>query len=489
MSSKEKMVRLTKVSLSVRILLFVFLPLWGLSAASIGIGTYYLADLQTSKLKGDLKLIARAIDVPIGEAIRKGDIETVQRTLDAIFDLGQVYGASVYNQDGQRIAAAGIAKRSNKYNPIALELLEVGRDANVYQRQAGKQVYSHFLPITDKRGQISSLVEITRRASDFSSSMSTLSYSAWTVWGVIGLLTLIIVYLGHYRAAGRDVAQLTSTMAKIGQGQLGLRAADSNTYELSSIALALNRMLDDIALAQEKILAHQEYETKLNLRLERNERMATLGRFVGGVAHELGAPLNVIDGRARRLSRFIDKNSALHELTSIRGQVKRLTRIVRQLLDFSRNSNQKEKVLILDLVVHARESLNHEQMESSPLITINVPNHLSVFVDPDLFELALINLLRNASQAAQENVFVGYGESHDHWWITISDDGQSIPIDMDLPQLLEPFFTTKPKGQGTGLGLAIVNNIVNDHHGELMLRRSEQGGLIVTLQFSKEQWV
>ncbi|NAX35285.1 ATP-binding protein, partial [Vibrio sp. V29_P1S30P107] len=144
---------------------------------------------------------------------------------------------------------------------------------------------------------------------------------------------------------------------------------------------------------------------------------------------------------------------------------------------------------ILDLVVHARESLNHEQMEPSPLITINVPNHLSVFVDPDLFELALINLLRNASQAAQENVFVGYGESHDYWWITISDDGQRIPIDMDLSQLLEPFFTTKPKGQGTGLGLAIVNNIVNDHHGELMLRRSEQGGLIVTLQFSKEQWV
>src|SRR5690606_29220457 len=115
------------MSLSMRMLLLVFLPLWGLSAASIGIGTYYVVEQQTRKLKDDIKLIARAIRVPIGEAIEQGDLATVQRTLDAVFTLGQVYGASVYNKEGERVAAAGIARIDTEDSPIAEKLLEVGR--------------------------------------------------------------------------------------------------------------------------------------------------------------------------------------------------------------------------------------------------------------------------------------------------------------------------------------------------------------------------
>lgn len=480
------MARISKMSLSMRMLLLVFLPLWGLSAASIGIGTYYVVEQQTRKLKDDIKLIARAIRVPIGEAIEQGDLATVQRTLDAVFTLGQVYGASVYNKEGERVAAAGIARIDTEDSPIAEKLLEVGRDSNAYQRQAGRKVYSHFVPVTDEGGQISSLVEVTRRASDFSASIDRLSYWAWGIWGLLGLLTLVIVQLGHRQAVGRDVSQLTQMMADIGRGQLGLRAPQSGTYELAAISQALNRMLDDMVTAQAEIAAHQAHETSLNQRLERNERMATLGRFVSGIAHELGAPLNVIDGRARRLSRSVEGDAPQYELTAIRGQVHRLTRIVRQLLDFSRTSSQKQSTQLKSLITHAIDSLRHEQTDNPPLIAVNVPDMKYVCIDPDLFELAIINLLRNACQAATERVGIDYLEEAGGWSLLIWDDGRGIPPEMDLQQLVEPFFTTKPKGQGTGLGLAIAHNVVNDHGGELSLSLSQQGGVLVSLHFSKD---
>lgn len=476
-----------RMTLTMRILLLVFVPLWALSGASIGIGTHYMAEQQTRKLKDDIKLIARAIRVPIGEAINQGDLATVRRTLDAVFSLGQVYGASVYNEDGQRIAAAGIAGQEDSTdNPLAEQLVRVGQDGDAYQHQAGRRVFSHFVPVTDETGKISSMVEVTRRASDFSATMDRIIFWAWGCWGVVGLLTLGIVLLGYRQAVGRQVANLTNVMADVGRGQLGVRAPQSSATELGMIAEAFNQMLDDMEQAQKAIAAHRQQEATLNQQLERQERMAALGRLVSGIAHELGAPLNVIDGRARRLSRHNQDESAEHELSAIRGQVQRLTRIVHQLLDFSRSGAQREAIELRESVQAAVDSIKHELASKPPQITLDIPAEASVTVDPARFELLLVNLLRNACQAAVSQVGVNYQSDTDGWCLSVWDDGAGIDAELDPHQLLEPFFTTKPKGQGTGLGLAIVHNIVSDHHGELRLSHAQAGGLQVSLRFPEE---
>lgn len=477
-----------RMTLATRMLLLVFLPLWALSGASIGIGTYYMAEQQTRKLKDDIKLIARAIRVPIGEALNQGDLATVQRTLDAVFSLGQVYGASVYNGEGQRIAAAGIARQEDTAaNPLAEQMVRVGQDGDAYQHQAGRRVFSHFVPVTDPTGKISSMVEVTRRASDFSTTMDRIAYWAWGSWGVVGLLTLGIVLLGYRQAVGRQVANLTEVMADVGAGKLELRAPTSGATELGDIAKAFNQMLDNMASAQASIVAHRQQEATLNRQLERQERMAALGRLVSGIAHELGAPLNVIDGRARRLSRYNDDATAQRELSAIRGQVQRLTRIVHQLLDFSRSGAQLESILLRELVEAAVASVKHELAHGEPpQITLDIPATAMVTVDPAQFELVLVNILRNACQAATTRVGVSYQTNEHGWNLAIWDDGAGIAADIEPQQLLEPFFTTKPKGQGTGLGLAIVHNIVSDHQGELQLSHAEAGGLQVSLCFPKD---
>ncbi|MZI95908.1 HAMP domain-containing protein [Vibrio sp. CAIM 722] len=480
------MAKRRRLTLTMRMLLLVFIPLWALSAASIGIGTYYMAEQQTRKLKDDIKLIARAIRVPIGEAIEKGDLETVQRTLDAVFSIGQVYGASVYNKNGERIAAAGIARHDNDDNPLAEKMLKVGEDGDAYQHQAGRRVYSHFVPITGPNGQLPTMVEVTRKASDFSTSVDRIAYWAWGSWGLVGLMTLAIVLFGYRQAVGREMTRLINVMGEVGRGKLTQRAADNGSTEMAKIAKAFNQMLDDIETAQQEIKAHQAHEIALNQQLERQERMAALGRLVSGIAHELGAPLNVIDGRARRLARLDSDPKGQHELDAIRGQVGRLTRIVRQLLDFSRGGLQREWLRLAPLIESAIESVNYEQQSAQPNFNVSVPENIKVYIDQARFELVLVNLLRNACQAAQAQVGVEYHHADGKWQLSIWDDGEGIKGDINPEQLLEPFFTTKPKGKGTGLGLAIVHNVVHDHGGEMTFSHAEQGGLQVTLNFPEE---
>ncbi|WP_417357124.1 ATP-binding protein [Gallaecimonas pentaromativorans] len=474
------------LTLTWRVLLLMFLPLWLLTGASVGLGMHYLGDQQTRKLKDDLKLVARAIRAPIGEAINQGDMDTVRHTLDAVFSLGQIYGAAVYDREGQRIAAAGIAKRDNQDNPLALHLVETGRDRDAYQRQAGRRVFSHFVPVTDTSGQITGLVEVTRKASDFSAYLERLTYWAWLAWAGLGLLTLTIVLWGYRQTVGREVGRLTRVMAAVGAGQRGLRAPMNGAPEFQTIALAFNRMLDDMAGAELALAEHREQEAHLSRSLERQQRMATLGRLVSGIAHELGAPLNVIDGRARRLARFDDEPKAQKELAAIRSQVGRLTRIVRQLLDFSRSGAQFRPLPLKELLEAALMSVAEEQQGAMPNVELEVPQNQRLLADGPRLELALVNLIRNACQAPCNELAIHLEEGERHWQLIIEDDGPGLPAGTDPQTLLEPFFTTKPKGQGTGLGLAIAQNVMTDHGGELTLAASAKGGLRLTLHFPKE---
>ncbi|WP_192813370.1 sensor histidine kinase [Gallaecimonas xiamenensis] len=474
------------LNLTWRMLLLVFLPLWLLSGLSISLGTHYLGEQQTRRLKDDLKLVARAIRAPIGEAINQGDLETVRHTLDAVFSLGQIYGAAVYDREGQRIAAAGIARRDNDDNPLAQQLVSTGRDKDAYQRQAGRRVFSHFVPVTDTGGQITGLVEVTRKASDFSSSLDRLAIGSWLAWVALGGLTLAIVLWGNRQAVGREVQRLTRTMAAIGQGQQGLRAPEDGAAELRAIARALNLMLDDMAKAQQAIRDHQRQEAALNQQLERQRRMAALGQWVSGIAHELGAPLNVIDGRAYRLAKMGVPADGQKELAAIRAQVGRLTRMVRQLLDVSRSGVTRRPVHLKSLVEEALASVAQEQLGAMPQQDLVLPDGLWLSADGSRLELALVNLLRNACQAANSRIGVRAWLAGTSIGIEIWDDGPGLPAGLTPARLLEPFFTTKPKGQGTGLGLAIVHNILNDHDAQLALAPAAAGGLLVTLRFPKE---
>ncbi|GGE31249.1 two-component sensor histidine kinase [Halopseudomonas oceani] len=467
------------------VLLFVVLPLLLLTALGIRFGLEQASQFQQQRLKDDLELIGRAISIPIGNALREGDQQAIEAALSSVFIIGEVYGASVFDVNGVRLSAAGTTESDLSRTAIPDLIVSTGQAQQGFSRVDGRNLFSHFMPLFDAGGNIQGLIQISRRASDFGRALDQLEIIAWLAWAVLAIGIICAVMLGHYGGVGRHVDRLLEHMQHVAAGNHAHRAALEGPTEVASLARGLNQMLDSIEQAQQELDQHRLAETRLLAQLKDQEKMAAIGGMARGVAHELGAPLSVIDGRARRLQRNSDTSAAqTRELNAIRAQVARLTRTVRQLLDYSRPSAVQPRTTSLRQILDsATAAITPElddagrQLEVVPLASAHLPN---ITVDPARLELALLNLLRNALQASRSCLRVTVSQQQDYLRIDIEDDGPGLP-EATHAQLLEPFFTTKPPGEGTGLGLAIVDTIAEEHDGELQLGSSDLGGCRATL--------
>ncbi|GAA6130679.1 sensor histidine kinase [Halopseudomonas sabulinigri] len=465
------------------LLLFVVLPLLLLTALGIRFGLEQASQFQQQRLKNDLELIGRAISIPIGTALGENDRQAIELALGSVFVLGEVYGASVFDVNGVRLASAGVTESDLTRTRIPDLIVATGEAQQGFSQVGGRHLFSHFMPLFDVGGNIQGLIQITRRASDFGRALDQLTIIAWAAWGVLGLTIICAVMLGHYGGVGRHVDKLLEHMQRVAQGDHSHRAALEGPAEVAALAEGLNHMLDSIEQARREVDEHRAAETALLAQLKDNEKMAAIGGMARGVAHELGAPLSVIDGRARRLQRSSDPDSPQQrEFSAIRAQVARLTSTVKQLLDYSRPAAATlRKTDPVQLSNSALDAITPEFEQAGKQLQRHYqPAAPALFGDPARLELALLNLLRNALQAARSRVEVSLSNNEQQLIIRISDDGPGLP-DNDVTQLLEPFFTTKVPGEGTGLGLAIVQNIVEEHGGALLLANRPEGGCCASL--------
>ncbi|MEH6493167.1 sensor histidine kinase [Halopseudomonas sp.] len=465
------------------LLLFVVLPLLVLTALGIRFGLEQASQFQEQRLKNDLELIGRAISIPIGTALGENDRQAIELALGSVFVLGEVYGASVFDVNGVRLASAGVTESDLTRTRIPDLIVATGESQQGFSQVGGRHLFSHFMPLFDVGGNIQGLIQITRRASDFGRALDQLTIIAWAAWGVLGLTIICAVMLGHYGGVGRHVDKLLEHMQRVAQGDHSHRAALEGPAEVAALAEGLNHMLDSIEQARRELDEHRAAETALLAQLKDNEKMAAIGGMARGVAHELGAPLSVIDGRARRLQRSSDPDSPhQREFTAIRAQVARLTSTVKQLLDYSRPAAATlRKTDPVQLSNSAVDAITPEFEQARKHLQRHYESDLpALFGDPARLELALLNLLRNAMQAAHSRVEVNLTSNEQQLIIRISDDGPGLP-DNDVNQLLEPFFTTKVPGEGTGLGLAIVQTVVEEHGGALLLNNQPQGGCCASL--------
>lgn len=152
--------RLRINGLQLTLLLFVILPIVLLSALGIRFGLGQASQFQEQRLKNDLELIGRAISIPVGTALNKGDMQAVELALGSVFVLGEVYGASVFDVDGNRIASAGITETDLTGTTIPDRIRTTGEGQEAFSRVAGRSLFSHFLPLFDTAGQIQGLIQI-----------------------------------------------------------------------------------------------------------------------------------------------------------------------------------------------------------------------------------------------------------------------------------------------------------------------------------------
>jgi PAS domain S-box-containing protein len=229
----------------------------------------------------------------------------------------------------------------------------------------------------------------------------------------------------------------------------------------------------------------------LRERLGQSEKLASLGQFVAGIAHEMNNPLQGVLGH---LELLIDMTEAARpvkkELKGIYQEAERAAKIVQNLLVFTgshrmaRQKMQVDRILTRALSsrsVHLRRAgIEVVRKQGSSLPPVNC--------DPLLMQQALLNVLINAEHAIRDRkgkrkirIDTVSRAPHTKVVVTIHDSGSGIAPEV-MPRIFDPFFTTKDVGQGTGLGLAITYGIVQEHAGTITASNSPDGGAVFQIE-------
>ncbi len=239
---------------------------------------------------------------------------------------------------------------------------------------------------------------------------------------------------------------------------------------------ALRRQEKQLELAHALEIA--ALETKRDERLVNANKLATMGAFATGIAHEVATPLGVIMARAEQIAARTDLDERPRRAAEvIVEQADRIDVVIRGFLALARGHTPRlEETRPQALAQAALGLVDHRFAKAGVALTSEVDPTLGVVAcDARMFEQVLVNLLLNACEACDRggNVELSVRSDGERVAFVVDDDGVGID-DEAVARATEPFFTTKP--EGSGLGLAITNEIVNHHRGSLMLTARASGG-------------
>jgi PAS domain S-box-containing protein len=232
--------------------------------------------------------------------------------------------------------------------------------------------------------------------------------------------------------------------------------------------------------------------------LLRSEKLASLGQLAASVAHEVNNPLAGILVYVKLfLKKFKEKNlqseKSETQLLKMEKELERTSRIIRNLLDFARQSEPTMRSIDTNKVIEAALLLagNQINLENIKLEKKLNPNLPPVLADFDKIQQVLINIILNAIQAMPEGGTLTITSSlagvveldkaqKNAVRIDIEDTGIGIPKE-NLSKLFTPFFTTKERGKGVGLGLSVVHGIIGKHKGRIEVESEPDIGTKFTI--------
>ncbi len=245
-----------------------------------------------------------------------------------------------------------------------------------------------------------------------------------------------------------------------------------------------NNVLSNINVAMRDITdikMHEKQQLELEKQLLISQKMESIGRLAGGVAHDFNNYLTTIIGYTELATHTLEKNDkAQNYMNVVLRSSQKASNLTRQLLAFSRPQQNNPFVLDANSVISDMEKILKRLVLENVEIRYNLSKSLKkVKIDPGHIEQLILNLVINAkdaisgpgkitittSNSALKNEYANI-EPGDYIRISVEDTGHGICED-DKPHIFEPFYTTKEENKGTGLGLAICYGIVKSNHGTI----------------------
>lgn len=284
--------------------------------------------------------------------------------------------------------------------------------------------------------------------------------------GTSCILLVLGLSFGHTvrlrRAVVKPLGVLTAAAQQFGAGNFQRRLGQVGDGELRALALAFDRMAEELEARERKLVA--------------NERMAAIGQLAAGVAHEVNNPIGIIRGYLKMIDPGSTPELFQEELSIIDDEAAACQRIAEDLVTFARVSEVYRESVSMDRLLDEsvrrfRESSDGREVE----ITLNAECG-QVYAEGGRVRQVLLNLMTNAAQASSVGATVsvrGKVLEDGGYRVAVEDSGPGIEEE-NLSRIFEPFFGQR-RG-GSGLGLAVCQGIVQAHGGSLRAYNRASGG-------------
>lgn len=418
-----------------------------------------IGQLQTREIRDDVVILSRTLS----EAISK-----------------------LYVTAGQEAVTAFIEQVDSARHQTALQLVQTQgldpfpRQVRVVRRSDAWHVIATAPVEVD--GKVVASIDIDRSLPQereyYASILRTQVLTTLLAASAAGLIAL---FLGS-RLISRPLRQLSALAHRVAEGDFSLRTQVKQRDEIGKLAGELDVMASRLAESHAKVQDEHRARTAALEQLRHADRLTTVGKLASSIAHELGTPLNVVAGRAMMIA--CNQNLPPEDQENARiiaQQAQRMTKIIRELLDFSRAKQLRRKRTKIRSVFEKAVSLFKPICEDKGVILeIRGDQGAAAEIDPEKILQVLTNLMMNSIHAMPKGGTITLSASREHVEapeerhargghfvkLSVQDQGIGIPKDQ-LDSIFKAFFTTKKKGRGTGLGLSVCHGIVREHGGWL----------------------
>jgi two-component system NtrC family sensor kinase len=319
------------------------------------------------------------------------------------------------------------------------------------------------------------------------------------------LIVTVLSWLFVWQVVGKPIRALEKGTEHLSQGELGYQIEVRSDDEVGDLANSFNSMSLELRSAhQETVTWAKTLEDRVASKTRELksahehmlhvEKMASMGKMAAVVAHEVNNPLSGILTYAKLLRKWVASGQAEQDkrdetmqcLDLIAAESRRCGELVKNLLSLSRTAPMNLQSTDLRAVIDRCLLLVRHQLESAGVeLQLKLADDLPrVPCDPAQIEQVLLALIMNAVDAMPRGgtlwLETRLSASQEEVEIEVRDDGAGIAPDV-LPQIFEPFVTTKENGHGVGLGLAISRGIVERHNGRIEVESTFGRGSTFTI--------
>ncbi len=455
------------------------------------------------ELRREGRAVARSVQLAMEDALRDRQLQDVEKLVDQITGFERVLGIRLFDPDGSLRYQSDPLRAEPFLATEALGQVLAGRRPAETQRLIdGQRVLTYILPLESPSGDLLGAVQLLQLESfiDEEARATRNAILALTVVLIVvtGLTVILVTRFVVSRPVEGFIGSIRTFQPGGGRARLPLRGGD----ELERLATEFNALWDRLDASHRSLVKEQEERRQAEDRLRNAERLAALGQLAAGLAHEIGTPLNVISGRAERLGRkgsgdgeTVDREALRRDLRIITEQIERITRIVREMVEFARIKEPRlARTAVPEVLAGVLEFTEQRLDESGIRRETDLPGTLPpVLGDRDQLYEVFLNLVLNAADAmnrgdvlrvAAEPVRRAHpetgGEPREYLAVRVQDSGTGIAPE-DLERVFDPFFTTKGVGRGSGLGMSVAYGIVREHDGWIDVESRVGEGTRVTV--------